>query len=182
MMETSVSETAVTPATTPDPSQENTALRGALEAVRADFAKLQGETALVAKTATETQAALGAALRERDTLREQVGKLEPVAKEADALRVQVQTFVNTGRESAIVDTLRAKLTGAEPLAIRGVLGQLHEDGKINRFAEDAAAEAAKALELISKEAPSLARPATSAGGSSLVRPTPAQPVRKSLVG
>jgi hypothetical protein len=160
----------VTPTTTPDPSQENAALRGALEAVRNDYAKLQGEAQLLAKTASETQAALGSALIERDSFKEQVGKLEPVAKEAEGLKVQVQTFINTGRESALVEALRTKLPGAEPLALRGVIAQLAEQGKASRYPEDAAAEAAKVLDLINKEAPSLTRPPTSASGTSLVRP------------
>jgi hypothetical protein len=184
MMETApVSETSTTPATsTADPAQENAALRGALEKVRSDFAALQGESQLLARTANESKAALGAALRERDTFKADLDKLTPIAKEAEGLRVQVQGYVNAGREAAIVDALRAKLTGAEPLAIRGVLSTLHEQGKVNKFAEDATAEAGKALELISKEAPSLARPLTTAGGSSAVRQSPSAPVRKSLVG
>lgn len=177
-----MSETSTTPATPPADPTENTALRGALEKVRADYAALAGENQLLAQTASESKSALGTALRERDTFKADLDKLVPVAKEAESLRVQVQGYVNTGREAAIVDVLRAKLTGAEPLAIRGVLATLHEAGKVNKFAEDTTAEAGKALELISKEAPSLTRPLTTAGGSSAVRQTPAQPVRKSLVG
>ena len=186
-----MSEAATTPAaetaqpttqTPADPARENAALRGALEKMRVDFDTLKNENGLLARTANETKAALGSALIERDTVKEQLSKIEPVAKEAETLRVQVQTFTNTAREAAIIDTLRAKLTGAEPLAIKGVLGTLHDSGKLNRFGEDAAAEAAKALEHISKEAPSLLRPATVAGGSSAVRHAPAQSARKSLVG
>lgn len=177
MMETRlVSETSTTPApSTADPTQENAALRSALDKVRADYTVLKEENDLLARTANESKAALGAALAEVD-------KLAPVAKEADGLRAQVQGYVNAGREAAIVEALRAKLTGAEPLAIRGVLATLHETGKVNKFAEDAAAEAGKALELISKEAPSLTRPLTTAGGSSAVRQTPAPPPYKSLMG
>lgn len=161
--------------TTTDPTQENAALRGALETVRADYAKLAGETQLVAKTATETQAALSAAVRERDMFKAQLAELAPKAKLADELQVKVEGYVNAGRESALVEALRAKLPGAEPLAIRGVLTQLAEQGKAVRYPEDAAAEAAKVLELISKEAPSLTRPPTSASGSSLVRPAAQKP-------
>ena len=95
---------------------ENAALRNALEAVRADYAKLAGETQLVAKTATETQAALGAALRDRDAARAQLAELAPKAKLADELQVRVEGYVNAGRESALVEALRSKLPGAEPLA------------------------------------------------------------------
>ena len=165
-----------------DPARENAALRGALDKLRVDFDTLKNENGLLARTANETKAALGYGLIERDTVKEQLSKLEPVAKEAETLRVQVQTYTNAARESAIIDALRGKMTGAEPLAIKGVLGTLHDSGKINKFGEDAAAEAAKALELITKEAPSLLRPATVAGGSSGVRETPAQPKYKSLMG
>ena len=177
MMETDPVSETTTPTTPADPTQENAALRGALEKVRADYAALQGEAQLLAKAATETKAALGSALVERDMFKAQVSQLEPVAKEAEGLKVQVQGFVNAGREAALVEALRAKLPGAEPLAIRGVLAQLAEQGKAIRYPEDAAAEAAKVLGLIEIEAPSLTRPPTSASGSSLVRPTPAQPQR-----
>lgn len=180
---TPAAETAPTSTQTPaDPARENAALRGALEKMRVDYDTLKNENGLLARTANETKAALGSALVERDTVKQQLGKLEPLAKEAEALRVQVQTFTNTARESAIIEALRAKMTSAEPLAIKGVLGTLHESGKINKFAEDHAAEAAKALELITKEAPSLLRPTTVAGGSSAIRETPAQPKYKSLMG
>jgi hypothetical protein len=46
----------------------------------------------------------------------------------------------------------------------------HESGKINRYAEDAVAEAAKAFKLIETEAPSLLRSATSGGGTPSARP------------
>ena len=83
---------------------------------------------------------------------------------------------------ALVDALRAKLPGADPLAIRGVLGELHKAGKANRFAEDTAAELARVLPVINAEAPSLTRPPTTGGGSPGARVTPAAPGRKSLVG
>jgi len=60
--------------------------------------------------------------------------------------------------------------------------KLHESGQINRFAADAKAEAAKAIPIITTAAPGLTRPPTSGGGSPGARSTPAQPVRKSLVG
>lgn len=170
------------PVTAADPA-ENVALRGALEKVRADYATLVSETQLVAKTATETQAALGAALRDRDAARAQLAELAPKAKLADELQVRVEGYVNAGRESALVEALRSKLPGAEPLAIRGVLAQLAEAGKVSRFPEDAAAEAAKALEVISIEAPSLTRPApTLGGGSPGARQGPVQPQRKHPLG
>lgn len=175
-----VTAAPVTATPAADPA-ENVALRGALEKVRADYATLVSETQLVAKTATETQAALGAALRDRDAARAQLAVLEPKAKLADELQVKVEGFVNAGRESALVDALRSKLPGAEPLAIRGVLAQLAEQGKAVRYPEDAAAEAAKVLAVISTEAPSLTRPApTLGGGSPGARQTPA-PSRISLI-
>lgn len=161
---------------------ENAALRNALEAVRADYAKLAGETQLVAKTATETKAALGEALRDRDTFKAQLAELAPKAKLADELQIRVEGLVNQNRETALVDALRSKLPGAEPLAIRGVLAQLAEQGKASRYPEDAAAEAAKVLEVISIEAPSLTRPPTLGGGSPGARQAPAQPQRKHPLG
>lgn len=137
-------------------AEENAALRGALAKVQADYAGLQGQ--------------LSSVIVERDGLKGTVAKLEPLAKEADTLRVKVEGFVNAGRESAIVENLRTKLTGAEPLAIRGVLAALAEQGKANRYAEDTAAESAKILKLIESEAPGLTRPATSGGGTASARP------------
>lgn len=139
--------------------------------------KLNEQTTKVA-TLTEQ---LAATMRERDTFKESVAKFEPLAKEADKLRIQVEGFVNQGRESAIVDKLRTALPGAEPLAIRGVLSSLHESGKLNRYSEDAAAAAATAIELIKSEAPSLTRTPTGASGSAAVRETPAPARPKSFV-
>lgn len=148
------------PAVVPS-AEENAALRGALAKVQADYAAL---------------------VVERDGLKGTVAKLEPLAKEADTLRLKVEGFTNSSRESALVDVLRTKLPSAEPLAIRGVLAALSEQGKANRFAEDTATEAAKILKLIESEAPGLTRPATSGGGSQSARVTPAASQRKSLVG
>lgn len=125
---------------------------------------------------------LAAALRERDTYKESVGKLEPLAKEANDLRVKVEGFLNTAKEGAILERLRAQLPGAEVLAIRGVVRDLADAGKVNRYSDDASAEATKILELIKSEAPSLTRPPTGAGGSSVVASAPQPPKRKSLVG
>lgn len=166
---------------TPDPAAlatENLSLRNALETVRADFAKLQGETTIVAKGATESQAALAAAIRERDLFKTQVTELEPKAKLAADLEVKVDGFVNAGREAAIIEALRPKLPGADALTLSAVLTKLHEGARVNKFAEDAATEAAKALELITAEAPGLTRPAMSASGTSLVRPHTAAPAQK----
>lgn len=168
---------------TADPSVENAALRGALEKLRAEFATLKSDTEIVAKGAAEAKSALGAALIERDTFAAQVKKLEPVAAEAENLRTQVQTFVNTGRENELLSALQPKLPGAEPAVIRSVLATLTEQGRANRYAEDSAAEATKVLEIITKETPSLARPVTTTGGSSVLTDKRAhvRPVVRNLV-
>lgn len=165
--ETPTSTAAASPApaapVTPPSAEENAALRGALAKVQADFAALQGQ--------------LSSVIVERDGLKETASKLEPKAKLADELQVKVNGFINAGRESAIVEDLRSKLTGAEPLAIRGVLAALSEQGKANRYAEDTATESAKILKLIESEAPGLTRPATTGGGTASARPHTAQPQR-----
>lgn len=168
----------MTDQTTPDPAAENATLRSTLVALQADNARLLAEAQTVAKGATESQVALAAALRERDTFKVQIGELEPRAKLADELKVQVEGYINAGRESAIVEALRVKLPGADALAIGGVVAKLHEQGKINRFAEDSAAEVAKALPIITAEAPSLARPLTAGGGSAGVRPVVGDTTKK----
>lgn len=147
-----------------------------------------GEAEILSKKLAEVNARLGeqaqqlaAVLRERDTFKESLAKLEPVAKEADKLRLQVEGYQNTAKESAILERLRAQLPGAEVLAIKGVLSSLHEAGKVNRYSDDASAEAEKILNVIKQEAPSLTRTPTGAGGTAAVRETPA-PVRpKSFV-
>lgn len=154
-------ETAAAPAaqpsvSAPPSSEENAALRNALAKVQADYAGLQGQ--------------LSSLIVERDGLKGSVAKLEPLAKEADGLRVKVEGFINASRESAIIETLRSKLPGAEPLALKGVLAALAEQGKANRYAEDAAVESAKILKLIETEAPGLTRPPTSGGGTQSARP------------
>lgn len=168
-----MTDTTTTPTLAPTPAAPTPA--PATDTLHAQLAALQADNALLAKSASEQATALAAALRERDALKAQVGELAPRAKVADELTLKVAGFENAARESAIVDTLRAKLPGAEPLAVRGVLAQLAEQGKANRFAEDAAAEAAKVLALISTEAPSLTRPPTSGGGSPGARQTPPPP-------
>lgn len=140
-------------------------------ALRTTLAALQADNATLAKTNTDLTGQLGAALRERDTHKAAVDKLQPVAAEAEALRGKVEKFTNDARETALVEQLRSQLPGAEPLAIRGVLSTLSEQGKVNRFAEDPKAEAAKAFEVIKAEAPSLLRPPTTAGGSAIARPS-----------
>ena len=102
---------------------------------------------------------------ERDGFRTQVADLTPKAARAIELEGTVATLTNDKREGAFIEALRGKLPGAEPLALRGVLGELHKAGKVNRYPEDAAAELAKALPIITAEVPSLARPLTSGGGS-----------------
>jgi hypothetical protein len=143
--------------------------------LRASLATLQADNAGLSKTATDNATALAAALRERDTFRQQATDLEPRAKQADELKIQVEGFVNAGRETALVEALRAKLPNAEPLVIRGMLTTLHDAKRINKFAEDPTAELAKALPIITAEAPSLTRPLTAGGGSTGVRPAGAKP-------
>lgn len=145
----------------PDPAAENATLRTTLAALQEDNARL----------VTDHAAALAAALRERDTFKQQATELEPRAKQADELKLQVEGYVNAGRETALVEALRAKLPGAEPLALRGVLTTLHDAKRINKFAEDTAATLAAALPIITAEAPSLTRPPTAGGGSAGVRST-----------
>lgn len=112
---------------------------------------------------------------ERETFAAKMAALEARAVKADELAVKVTDMTNAQREGSLVDALRVKLPGADPLAIRGVLGELHKAGKVNRFAEDTAAELARVLPVITTEAPGLARPPTSGGGSPGARQTPALP-------
>ena len=152
-------------------------------------ARLEGEARILADKLGEANTRAGqfaqqiAALTgERDTFKATIAALEPRAAKADELAVKVTDMTNAQREASLVDALRVKLPGADPLAIRGVLGELHKAGKANRFAEDTAAELAKVLPVITTEAPGLTRPPTSGGGSPGARVTPAAPGRKSLVG
>lgn len=160
---------------TPDPVAALAAALRERDTLQATLATLQTDNAGLSKAATDNASALASALRERDTFKLQVTELEPRAKQADELKVQVEGYVNAGRETALVEALRVKLPGAEPLAIRGVLATLHDSGRVNRYAEDAAAELAKALPIIAAEAPSLTRPPTAGGGSAGVRSTTAAP-------
>lgn len=145
-------------------------------------ARLEGEARILAVKLGEANTRAGqfaqqiAALTgERDTFKATIAALEPKAAKADELAVRVTDLTNAKHEASLVDALRAKLPGADPLAIRGVLGELHKAGKANRFAEDTAAELAKVLPVITTEAPGLARPATVGGGSPGARQTPALP-------
>lgn len=135
-------------------------------------ARLEGEAKVLAEKLAESNTRAGqfaqqiAALTgERDTFKATIAALEPRAAKADELAVKVTDLTNAKHEASLVDALRAKLPGADPLAIRGVLGELHKAGKANRFAEDTAAELARVLPVITTEAPGLARPPTSGGGS-----------------
>ena len=51
----------------------------------------------------------------------------------------------------VVEALRVKYPGAEPLVIRGTLAALAKAGKVNPHAEDTAAELAKVLPVIAAE-------------------------------
>lgn len=168
--DTPAAQAAAALATLPPPPKERSELDIMAKSLDERNTKLAALTEQLAST-----------MRERDTFKADVEKYAPIAKEADALRVQVQGFVNAGRESAIVEKLRSALPGAEPLAIRGVLSTLHESGKLNRYAEDANTEATKAIELIKIEAPSLTRTPTGASGSAAVKDVAAPVKRKSLV-
>lgn len=146
-----------------------------VDTTHAQLQALQADNASLARELAELRTGHAAALRERDTFRQQATELEPRAKQADELKIKVEGYVNAGRETALVEALRAKLPGAEPLAIRGVLTTLHDSGRINKFAEDHTAELAKALPIITAEAPSLTRPPTAGGGSAGVRTPAAAP-------
>lgn len=135
--------------------------------VERDTYKSQATTVATERDTFRNQAS--SLVTERDNFKSQLEQLKPKAEKVDTLEVAVQNLTNEKREAAIVEALRTKLPGAEPLTIRGTLQQLHEQKKINRFAEDPAAEAAKALPIITVEAPSLTRPPTGIGGNSLVR-------------
>lgn len=165
---TTVATTTVAPTTTaaaPDTTLHTT------------IAALQADNAALARQAAD-------ATRERDAATARIATLEPKATLADQLQLKVTGFENEKKESALVQLLQVKLPGAEPLQIRGVLGELATAKKADRYPTDPAAEATKIFDLIKTEAPSLLRPPTGAGGSSLVpRTTPAQaPAKTDLVG
>ena len=164
---------------TTDPVAALSAALRERDTLQATLATLQTDNAGLSKVATDNATALATALRERDTFKLQVTELEPRAKQADELKVQVEGYVNAGRETALVEALRVKFPGAEPLVIRGTLAALAKAGKVNPHAEDTGAELAKVLPIITAEAPSLTRPPTGAGGSSLVRQT-AAPVAQNV--
>lgn len=159
---------------TPDPvalAAENVSLRNALESVRADYAKHQSETLIVAKGANESQAALATALRERDAFKTQVAELEPRAKLVPDLEAKITGYVNATHEAALLAALLPKCGKHAPVVIRSTLAHLHDAGKIDRFSADTAAAAAKALELFATDAPSLLQPPTTQpSGPSAVRP------------
>jgi chromosome segregation ATPase len=172
---------------------EATTLRTTLTALQADNARLVTEVSTAQQTGAtsvaEFKASLADAIRDRDvlttratTLEEQIKALEPKVKRADELEITVAGYITEKRENALVSELRKKLPGADELTLRGVLDKLHQANEINRFAEDTATEAAKALPIITVKAPGLTRPPTAGGGSAGLRETPALPGRKSLVG
>lgn len=159
---------------------ETSAQATAVAAERDSF-KEQVGTIVAERDTFRTQ--LTTVTTERDLFRTKVTELEPKVAKVGELEMQVQTLTNTARESALLEHLRPKLPGADTLALRGVVQQLHDAGKINRFAEKPAEEAAKALPIITSEAPSLARsPNSRGGGSQGAGQTPNASGRKSLVG
>ena len=93
-------------------------------------ARLEGEAKVLAEKLAESNTRAGqfaqqiAALTgERDTFKATIAALEPKAAKADELAVKVTDLTNAKHEASLVDALRAKLPGADPLAIRGVLGE-----------------------------------------------------------
>lgn len=126
----------------------------------------------------DSEAQMAAVLRERDTYKETASKLEPRAKEADALKLQVEGYINQGRETALLDRLRSALPGADPLALRGAVIALAESGRAQRYPENTDQEAASVLDLLKSEAPGLTRPATTAGGSAAVKANPSPPQQR----
>jgi len=165
---------------------ENTTLRTTLAEVQADNKRLATDlgaaTTAAAQSLEQIKATLADTIRERDVFKVEIDALKPRAALAADLEIKVNGFVNEKREGALVAALKGKLPGADDLAIKGVLSTLHESGEVNRFAEDTAAEMAKALPIITIKAPSLTRPLTSGGGSAGLPNTPAAPVRRSLIG
>ena len=154
-------------------------------------ARLEGEAKVLAEKLAESNTRAGtlaqqiaALTTERDGFKTQVAELTPKAVRLVELEGTVTALTNEKHERNLIAELRGsgKLPGADELTLSGVLVKLHEQGQVNRFAADHKAEAAKALQIILEAAPGLTRPPTSGGGSPGARPTPAQPVRKSLVG
>lgn len=118
------------------------------------------------------QGQLASVLKERDTFASSLKELEPKAKEADQLRLKVEDYVRRDREMAIISRVRAQIPHAGDLELRGVLGALHESGKLDRYSEDSENTAKKALEMIKSEAPNLLRAPMGPGGSAAA---PSQP-------
>jgi len=166
---------------------EHATLRTTLASLQADNQRLAADLGAATTTAAQSldqiKATLADTIRERDTFSAQIKTLEPKAALAADLEIKVNGFINEKRETSLIATLKGKLPGADDLAIKGVLMTLHDAGEINRFAEDAAAEATKALPIIALKAPSLTRPPTSGGGSAGLRETTAPLARpRSLIG
>ena len=158
----------MTDTTNPNPAPPSTPAAPSADIV----ARLEGETKILAEKLAAANARVGEFASQvstltsaNDTFKASMAALESRAAKADELAVMVTDMTNAKHEASLVDALRAKLPGADPLAIRGVLGELHKAGKVNRFATDTAAELARALPVINVEAPGLTRPPTSAGGS-----------------
>jgi hypothetical protein len=155
----------VTDTTNPNPAPPSTTAAPSADIV----ARLEGETKILAEKLAAANARVGEFASQvstltsaNDTFKASMAALESRAAKADELAVMVTDMTNAKHEASLVDALRAKLPGADPLAIRGVLGELHKAGKVNRFATDTAAELARAA-VINVEAPS-PPPPTSGGG------------------
>lgn len=127
------------------------------------LAEAKREHAAALRQLDEQRAATAAAIRQRDEFKTQVDQLAPRAKQADDLQLKVETLTNEKRAADIYDALRVKLPGIEGLALRGVVAQLHAQGKANQFAEDATKEADKFIDLIRTEAPSMLKQVVSSG-------------------
>lgn len=155
-MSESTEQTQVTPKTEPVPQQktgDTDAYASALRSITAERDALASELKAREKTIGELTA-------ERDSVK---GQFEALSRQA--------------REGALLERLARDLPGADKMALRGVVAVLGEGGKLDRHppAEQLEATAKAALELIKTEAPSLIRPAVSAGGTNGVPSRTAAP-------
>lgn len=163
----------------PGTETQATTNTNATNATAAALADLQRDNLALSRQVEEARRQAATAIGERDAFKTQIDQLAPKAKLADELTLENNGYKNRERETKLFEAVRAKAPGGESLALRGTISQLHEQGKINRFAEDATVEAGKVLELLKVEAPSFLRPPTSSGGSPGARPdTSANPVTR----
>lgn len=145
------------------------------DATAAALAELQRDNAALSRLIADRQQQLDTTQRERDTFKAEVDKLTPRAKLVEELQQKVGGYEAEKREHALFEAVRPKVPGAEPLALRGVIAELHKQGRINKAPEDAAAEGEKLLKAIETDSPSFLRPPTSTGGTAGARPQQQQP-------